>query len=345
LFIHLPIEWIIKRTIFAQFCGGETIENCEKTIQKLHDYQIGTILDYSVEGAKDEKSFEKTAKEIIHTIHKAAQKPDTIPFCVFKITGVISFELLEKIQEKKELTLDEAAQWEIAQQRVDGICKEAFQKNIKILIDGEESWIQETIDSIAYQMMIKYNKERAIVFNTYQMYLKNSLSNLRAALTLCVRNNIYLGAKIVRGAYMEKERKRATEKKYPDPVQNNKEATDADFEKALYVCVDNNQRIVLCAGTHNEQSSLYLTMLLDRYNISPTDQRVYFAQLFGMSDHISYNLAKAGYNVAKYVPYGPVRSVMPYLFRRASENTSVAGQSSREFTLVNTELKRRRNLK
>jgi proline dehydrogenase len=337
---NLPVKGIIRNTIFEHFCGGETIEDCESTIQELSRFNIGSILDYSVEGEKSEAGFDNTTQETIRTIEKAAGNP-LIPFSVFKVTGIAPFDLLAKVQAGLELTGSEKAAFARVQERVDLICRKAYEHKVRILIDGEESWIQETIDTLAYDMMKKYNQETAIVYNTYQMYLRNTLANLKKAFHYAALHNYYLGAKLVRGAYMEKEREEAERNGYPDPVQPDKESTDKDYDKALLYCMNEKQRIFLCAGTHNEYSNYYLTLLMDKHSLQPNDPRVYFAQLYGMSDNISYNLAKAGYNVAKYVPYGPIESVMPYLFRRAEENTSISGQSSREFKLIASEIKRR----
>lgn len=340
--MRLPIKWLVKNTIFSQFCGGESIEDCQKSIERLAKYGIGTILDYSVEGEKSEKSFEATMHETIETIRLASQQHDKIPFSVFKVTGVAPFAVLEKVQAKEPLNEEESIAWENAQKRVEAICTEAHKQKVRLFIDAEESWIQNTIDELAYAMMRKFNLEQPIIYNTYQMYCHATLGELKKAHTQATQENYYLGAKVVRGAYMEKERARAEAKGYQDPIQPNKEASDRDFDEAIRFCAENIARIGLCAGTHNEQSSYLLVNLMEKYHINPQNPHVYFAQLFGMSDHISYNLAKAGYNVAKYVPYGPVKAVIPYLFRRAAENTSVAGQTSREFTLVKNEWKRRR---
>jgi proline dehydrogenase len=339
--IGLPIEGIVKATAFEHFCGGESIETASAAIEKLGKFNVGTILDYSVEGEKSEKGFDATAEETIRTIEKAG-KTKHIPFTVFKTTGLGSMELLEKIQNKTALSADEQSAFERVRQRVDKICAKAHQLKIPVLVDAEETWIQEPIDDLAYAMMAKYNKERAIVYNTYQLYRTASLKNLEEAHTIAVNNKYYLGAKLVRGAYMEKERKRAAEKNYPDPIQPSKEASDEAFNQALEFSIDHKEHISIMCGSHNDYSNLYLTQLMDKHGMQPNDARVYFAQLYGMSDTISFNLAKAGYNVAKYVPYGPVKSVMPYLLRRAQENTSVAGQSSRELTLIRKELKRRK---
>jgi proline dehydrogenase len=340
--IGLPVKGLVKSTLFAHFCGGESIQECSDTVLKLNKYHIGTILDYSVEGAKTDAGFEQTTQEIMQTIRASAAQPESIPFSVFKVTGIASIDLLEKVQGGKSLTEVEKEAFRQVNQRVDRICGFAAQMGVRIFIDAEESWIQQPIDQMAYAMMAKYNHAKPIVYNTYQLYRTEGLENLKRAYHYATMNNIWLGAKLVRGAYMEKERKRAAEMEYPSPIQPDKTATDRDFDLALRFCVDNKQRIAFCAGTHNEQSNQYLTILMEKYNINPADANVFFAQLYGMSDHISYNLASAGYRVAKYVPYGPVKSVMPYLFRRAEENTSVAGQTGRELGLIKTELQRRK---
>lgn len=340
--LRLPIKGIIKNTVFEHFCGGETIEESRQTINELAAFNVGAILDYAVEGEDDEATFDATKEELLRTIDAAKSSPD-IPFSVFKVTGIASAALLQKIQEKKQLTDGEAKAWERVKGRVNEICKKAYDNDVPILIDAEDSWIQEPIDEMVYEMMKQYNQKRAIVYNTYQMYRVDMLENLRKAHHYATMHNHFLGAKLVRGAYMEKERERAQEMGYPDPIQPNKEATDRDFDKALAFCIDNKQRVSLVCGSHNENSNYYLTVLMEKHSMKNNDQRVYFAQLYGMSDNISFNLAKAGYNVVKYVPYGPVKVVMPYLFRRAEENTSVAGQSSRELSLIRKELKRREN--
>lgn len=339
--LYLPIKGMIKNTVFEHFCGGETIGDSEKTINKLAEYNIGTILDYSVEGEKNEPSFDVTKEEIIKTVEVACTSK-AIPFSVFKITGIADSDLLAKIQQDEILNPDEEAAYERVVERTKEICQHAYDLNVPILIDAEESWIQDVIDKLAYQMMELFNSKKAIVFNTYQMYRSDMMGNLRNAFHKAAMNNHFLGAKLVRGAYMEKERDRADEMGYESPIQVTKEATDVDFDKALAFCIDNKQRISLISGSHNERSNYYLALLMEKHSMKNDDPRVWFAQLYGMSDNISFNLAGAGYNVAKYVPYGPVKSVMPYLFRRAEENTSVAGQSSRELLLIRDELKRRR---
>lgn len=343
LALRLPIKGIIKHTVFEHFCGGENIEDSRKTIKELGDYNIGTILDYSVEGGDDEESFDKTSDEIVRTIEEAA-KSERIPFSVFKVTGLADSPLLIKIQSGKELIEEEQKAFERVRKRVDVICNKAFELGVPILIDAEETWLQEPIDKLAYEMMKKYNQSSCIVFNTFQMYRTDTLEGLKKAFHYAAMDNYYLGAKLVRGAYMEKERERAEEMGYESPIQPTKEASDDNFNKALAFCIDNQQRVSVVCGSHNEYSNYYLALLMEKHNMKNDDSRVWFAQLYGMSDNISFNLAKAGYNVAKYVPYGPVKSVMPYLLRRASENTSVAGQSSRELSLIRRELKRRKSL-
>ncbi len=338
--IGLPVQGLIKATIFKQFCGGETITECEQTIEQLAVSKIGTILDYSVEGEDEEQVFDFTCAEIIRTIDRAAGDP-RVPITVFKVTGIGRFGLLEKLDAKKELTAAEQAEFEKVKYRCERICKTAFEKNVPIMIDAEETWIQETIDNLALDMMLLFNKEKLIVYNTYQMYRHDKLADLKADHQVAQNAGFILGAKIVRGAYMEKERKRALEMGYPSPIQPDKTATDRDYNAAITYCVEHVAQIGIVCGTHNETSCSILATLLDTHQISHNHPHVYFSQLLGMSDNLSFNLSDAGYNVAKYVPYGPVKAVMPYLFRRAQENTSIAGQTSRELDLIIREKKRR----
>ena len=345
LSVKLPIDPIIKKTIFKQFCGGTTIQDCEQTIQQLSSYNIGTILDYSVEGKIKEEDFEKTTDEIIATIVRAS-KDTTIPYAVFKITGIATFSLLEKANSiENELTENEKKSFASIVSRVDRICKSGFDCGIPVFIDAEESWIQDTIDRLAQTMMAKYNIDKAIVFNTIQMYRHDRLDFLVKVIHDSQVNGYHYGIKLVRGAYMEKERARATLMKYTSPIQPNKAATDKDYNKALSLILENFSNLSLCAGTHNEYSSELLTDLLKKFNLQKDDKRIYFAQLLGMSDHISFNLSSEGFNVAKYVPYGPIKEVLPYLLRRADENTSVAGQTSRELSLLAKEKARRKQKK
>lgn len=339
--IGLPIKGLIKATIFQHFCGGETIRECEKTIKSLESGGVGTILDYSIEGEDDEQVFDDTREEIIRTIKRAA-KDKSIPITVFKVTGVGRFGLLEKLDAGTTLTNAEQLEWQKVQDRVLAICEKAYAVSVPVMIDAEETWIQDTIDLLALNMMRKFNKQKAIVYNTYQLYRHDKLESLMNDNEVAVKENFILGAKLVRGAYMEKERKRAEEQGYPSPIQPTKEASDRDFNLALDYCTDHINTIAFVAGTHNEDSCRLLTEQLDAKNIDHKNPHVYFAQLLGMSDNLSFNLADADYNVAKYVPYGPIKAVLPYLFRRAQENTAIAGQMSRELGLISKEVKRRK---
>ncbi len=340
----LPVEGLIRSTAFSHFCGGETIEKSEPAIDKLWEYGVSTILDYSAEGESTEQGFDRTLAETLRTIEKARNSPQ-IPFAVFKPSGLGSVEILEKIQSKAPLSAAEQKSFQRMRERFHTVCERGHKYGVPILIDAEETWIQDPIDNLVYEMMEVYNKEKAIVFNTYQLYRTSSLRNLKDVLHLGAMHNFYVGVKLVRGAYMEKERERAEAMGYPSPIYPDKEATDNAFNQALMFCLDNKQRITTLCGSHNEYSNYFLTVLMEKHGLKPNDPRVWFAQLYGMSDNISFNLARAGYNVAKYVPYGPVKSVMPYLLRRAEENTSVAGQSSRELMLIRKELARRRSEK
>ncbi|HEV7230387.1 MAG TPA: proline dehydrogenase family protein [Bacteroidia bacterium] len=337
---RLPINGLIKATIFKQFVGGENISECSKTIAELGKYHIGTILDYSVEGAETENAFNACEQETLETIHRA-EKDKNIPFCVFKVTGLARFALLEKVSASGSLNEQEKEEYDAVRKRVHHICKTAHYAGVPIFMDAEESWIQPAIDDLANAMMLEFNKEKPIVYNTFQLYRKDRLQYLKHSFELAEAGGYHPGAKLVRGAYMEKERARAKEKSYPNPIQDDKSSTDRDYDAALKFCMEHIDKIGLCAGTHNEQSSMYLVQLIEKMGIPANHKHIYFSQLFGMSDHISFNLAKAGYNVAKYVPYGPVKEVLPYLIRRAQENTSVKGQTGRELSLIIKEKKRR----
>lgn len=338
---HLPIKSLIKATIFKQFCGGETIQECDRTIKELGRFKIGTILDYSVEGKEAESDFDACALETIATVSKA-KNDDHIPFCVFKVTGMARFSLLEKVTARQTLSDSDQAEFKRVKERVNKVCAAAHAAGMPIFIDAEETWIQQAIDDLANEMMAAYNKERPIVYNTFQLYRKDRLSYLKESFQMAQAGNYYLGAKLVRGAYMEKERERAAQMSYPSPIQDTKEATDKDYDLAVQFCVEHIDRIALCAGTHNEKSSMDLALLMQEKKIQLNNHNIYFSQLLGMSDHISYNLANSGYNVVKYVPYGPVREVLPYLIRRAQENTSVKGQTGRELSLIIKEKERRK---
>lgn len=337
--VSLGFKFVIKDTIFKQFCGGENIQECSNAIQQLSNSGIGTILDYSVEGEESELVFEQTASEIKKTIEKASGNAN-IPFSVFKVTGIIHSEVLEKVSAKKELFLKENEFWEAGKKRFFDICGHAQKHDVRLFIDAEESWIQDAIDELAEIAMSQINTHKALIYNTIQLYRHDRLAYLKRQVE---EKSGFLGFKLVRGAYMEKERARAKEMGYQDPIQPNKESTDNDYNNALTFCIQHAHKVSICAGTHNEQSSMLGVQLMTENRLEKSDKRIYFSQLLGMSDHISFNLSHAKYNVAKYVPYGPVTAVIPYLTRRAQENSSVAGQMGRELQLIDAEIKRRSN--
>lgn len=340
--LRLPIKGLMKQTMFGHFCGGETIQESIEACKKLSQFGVESLLDLSVEGKGDEESFEKTTEEIYQTMVESS-KTDYMPFGVFKVTGLGDYQVMEKVQAGEQLSDSEQLAFERMRGRVDRLCKAAYDLNLKILVDAEESWFQDVIDNLAYEAMEKYNLDRCVVYNTYQMYRHDSLDRLKKAHQAAIIKGIHFGAKPVRGAYMEKERERAEKMGYTDPIQPDKAATDQDYDLALTYCIENEAYLV--SGSHNENSNLWLTELMEKHEIHPDSDRVFFSQLYGMSDTISFNLAKAGYRVLKYVPYGPVEKVMPYLTRRASENSSIAGQSSREFELIKREMQRRKSSK
>lgn len=338
----LPVKGIIKNTIFKQFCGGETLQEARHTADVLGKFGVQAILDYGVEGKESEAAFEHAVPEFIKAIDAAAASPYT-PFISLKVTGFARFGLLEKINSGQPLSDAETKEWQRVHDRILAICQHAADKNIMVLIDAEETWIVEGINQLADAMMARFNKERVIVFNTFQLYTWGALPFLKEAVAAAAQKGYLYGAKLVRGAYMEKERKRAQEKNYRDPIQPNKAATDRDYDAAVDFCLHQLNQLWVFIGTHNEESCRKAAALMGQLGIAPDDERVWFSQLYGMSDNISFNLANAGYHVAKYLPYGPVKDVIPYLMRRAAENTSVAGQTSRELTLINTELERRKS--
>lgn len=338
--LHLPIQKLIKKTVFAHFCGGETIKESLKRVDELAEFKIGTILDYAKEGEGKESDFDGVEAEIIRTIEEAAQHP-FIPFAVFKPTGIGSTDLLTRKESGASLTTAEEAAFARIKKRFDNICSYAANKNVRIMVDAEESWFQNTVDDLAHEAMAKYNKKRAIVFNTIQLYRHDRLAFLKESFETAERGGYFLGVKLVRGAYLEKENKHAAEKGVRSPINTSKELTDKSYDDALRFCVEHIDRISVCAGTHNEQSAKLLTQLMDKAGIETNDPRIHFAQLLGMSDHLSFNLAAKGFNVAKYVPYGKVNELLPYLTRRAQENSSVLGQTSRELNLLTSEMKRR----
>lgn len=338
---HLPVEGLIRATVFDHFCGGVNENDCLTVVDKMFTKGVSSVLDYSVEGKEEEAQFDAALEMTLKTIDFAKER-QAIPFAVFKPTGFGRFELYEKLGEKQVLNSKEQEEWSRVVERFDTVCKSAHDKDVALLIDAEESWMQDAADDLVTEMMKKYNKEKVIVFNTLQMYRWDRLDYLKKLHEEAQKDGFYIGMKLVRGAYMEKENKRAEEKGYRSPICESKEATDINYDAAVSYMVEHLEKMAIFAGTHNELSSYKLMDLMRVKNIDKNDGRIWFGQLYGMSDNISYNLAANGYNVAKYLPFGPVRDVMPYLIRRAEENTSVAGQTSRELTLIKTERDRRK---
>ena len=338
---NLPVEGLIRATVFDHFCGGVNEVDCLSVVDKMFTKGVSSVLDYSVEGKEEEDQFDAALEMTLKTIEFAKER-NAIPFAVFKPTGFGRFGLYEKLGKKQILTTDEQAEWNRVVERFDLVCKEAHSKNISLLIDGEESWMQDAADDLVTDMMRKYNKEKSIVFNTLQMYRSDRLDYLKKLHVEAKKDEFFIGMKLVRGAYMEKENERAIEKGYPSPICVSKEATDENYDAAVRYMVDHIDTMSIFAGTHNESSTYFLMNLMLEKGIKSTDDRIWFGQLYGMSDNISFNLAENGYNDAKYLPFGPVKDVMPYLIRRAEENTSVAGQTSRELNMIKTERKRRK---
>jgi proline dehydrogenase len=341
--LRLPITGLIRSTVFKHFCGGETMQESLQTAERLGAYGVQTILDYSVEGENSEADFEQACVAIINIFDLAAKTP-YVPFCVFKMTAIADAAVLAKLNSGETLTPDEQESFMRSKVRVQRICTKAQETNIPVLIDAEESWIQGPIHTLAVEMMQLFNREKCLVYNTYQMYRNDMRARLEADFNQAKVNGYLMGVKLVRGAYIEKERERAASMDYPDPIHPTKQDTNNAFDEAMEFCV-RMPGIRLVCGSHNEASNMKLTRLMDTHQISPSDNRIWFSQLLGMSDHISFNLSNLGYQVVKYVPFGPVRSVMPYLIRRAEENTSVAGQSSRELVLIRREIQRRKSLR
>jgi proline dehydrogenase len=341
LAIGLPVEGLIKRTIFEQFCGGETIAECEPVVQRLGRARVGAILDYAIEGRSAEQDFDNTKNEIIRTIERAKDDPN-IPFSVFKVTGIAPLGTLEKLSCKKKLDAKGQAKCERIHSRVNEICEAAYAAGQPVFIDAEESWIQNAIDRLAGDMMEKYNRQKAIVYTTLQMYRTDRLQFLKDARREAHSAGYILAVKLVRGAYMEKERERADEMGYESPIHADKKATDRDYNAALEYCIDHIDDVAFVAGTHNERSTHLLAQMMHQRGLAHDHPQIFFSQLYGMGDNLSYILAKNGYNVSKYVPYGPVADAIPYLIRRAQENSSAAGTVSRELDLITTELERRR---
>lgn len=351
--LGLPVKGLIRKTIFSQFVGGETLEETSAVAEKLGRFNVQVILDYGVEGKAGEENFDHATDEFIKVIRYASTQKN-IPFMSVKLTGFSRFELFEKIDSNsvyedivrgkipdEKLAPDEKAEWERVVARLTKICKIAAESNIGVLIDAEESWIQDSVDAVTMQMMQKFNLQKAVVYNTAQLYRNDRLQFIKDSCRFAKENNFILGMKLVRGAYMEKERKRAKELNYPSPINENKQATDDEYNAALEFTIDPDNKMQIVIGSHNEFSNLLATQLMEKYQLQLNDSRIHFSQLYGMSDNVTFNLAKAGCHVSKYLPFGPIKDVIPYLMRRAQENSSVSGQTGRELLLIKKELKRR----
>ncbi len=338
---HLPVERIIRKTVFDHFCGGVSEQDCLQVVAKMYTKGVSSVLDYSVEGKEEEAQFDACLKMTLKTIDFAKENK-AIPFAVFKPTGVGRIDLYEKVGEKATLSTTEQEEWNRVVARFEKICQYAYDNNVQLLVDGEETWMQDAADEVVERMMEKFNTKKAIIFNTLQLYRWDRVPYLKALHKRAKEKGFHIGMKLVRGAYMEKEAKRAEEKGYKNPICESKQATDNNFNEGLDYMLDNISEMAIFAGTHNEESSYLLMNMMQEKGISNNDSRIWYGQLYGMSDNISYNLADNGYNVAKYLPFGPVRDVMPYLIRRAQENTSVAGQTGRELTLIISERNRRK---
>lgn len=338
---HLPVEGLIRSTVFDHFCGGVNEHDCLSVVDKMYTKGVSSVLDYSVEGKEEEAQFDAALQMILKTVDFAKERM-AIPFAVFKPTGFGRISLYEKVGSGADLSDVEKEEWSRVVARFDKVCKIAHEKDVALLIDAEESWMQDAADDLVEEMMRKYNKQKAIVYNTLQMYRWDRMDYLKELHKRAEQEEFFIGMKIVRGAYMEKENNRAEEKGYKSPICINKQASDENYNAAILYMVENINRMYIFAGTHNENSSYKLMQLCEEKGIDKNDSRIFFGQLYGMSDNISYNLAQQGYNVAKYLPFGPVRDVMPYLIRRAEENTSVAGQTSRELDLIKKERSRRK---
>lgn len=344
---NLPIKGLIRNTIFKQFVGGETLEQTVAVGETLGRFGVDVILDYGVEGKEGEENFDNAKNEFIKVVEYAATKQN-IPYISIKVTGLARFGLLETLDDAPrlrsgihdhEVELDE---WQRVKDRLYQICKVAAARNVGVLVDAEDSWIQDPVDRLTMEMMEEFNKEKVIVYNTLQLYRHDRLHFLHISHRIAKEKNFILGAKLVRGAYMENERLRAATKGYPSPIHADKESTDRDYNEAVKYCIDNIDEIATIVASHNEESNLYATRLMEEKGLAHDHPHVHFSQLYGMSDHITFNLAKAGFSVSKYLPFGPINDVIPYLMRRAEENSSLSGQTGRELALIEKELKRRR---
>ena len=335
---------LVKTTLFEQFCGGETREQSMKVVDKMFKHHVGSIFDYAIEGKEEEAAFDTTCEEIKENIKFAIGNP-AIPFVVFKPTGFGRLDLYADVSAGKELTSSEKEEWQRVRNRYEEVCKMAYNNKVILMIDAEESWMQDAVDHLVNEMMEKYNQEKAYIWNTIQMYRTGRLEYMAQDLERAKSKNYFLGYKFVRGAYMEKERERAAEKNYPDPIQPTKEATDDNYNAAVDFVLENLDRVAAFFGTHNEKSTELAIDKMKTLGLAHDDERLHFGQLYGMSDNITYWLGENKYNACKYLPYGPVKDVVPYLTRRAQENTSVAGQTGRELSLIQKELERRRKEK
>ncbi len=338
---HLPVEGLIRATVFDHFCGGTTEEDCLAVIDKMYQKGVRSILDYSVEGKEVEDQLDSALEKILKVLDFVKEK-DAIPFAVFKPTAFGRFELYEKVSAGQSLTQDEESEWGRVKERYNKVCQKAFDLDVSLLIDAEESWMQKAADDLVLDMMRKYNKQKTVVYNTAQMYRWDRLDYIKDLNEIATLEKFKVGLKVVRGAYMEKENDRAKEFGYKSPICESKQATDENFDAAITYMMENLGQMSIFAGTHNELSCMRLVEQMEQSELSPSHENIWFGQLYGMSDHITYNLSASGYNAAKYVPYGPVKDVMPYLIRRAEENTSVAGQTTRELALLQKEKKRRK---
>ena len=344
LAMGLPVKPIIKSTVFKQFCGGERESEYTSVVGKLGQSGIGAILDYSVEGTEDESGFESTKRELLTIIDKSKTNPD-IPCTCMKMTGIGPFDLYKKVTANETLTAEEQQEWDHVKSRLETICEASFKADKPIYIDAEETWIQQAIDDLTEEMMSRYNRDKAIVFTTLQLYRWDRNDYFLELIRRARTGGYKLGIKIVRGAYIEKERERAKRYGYPSPINPTKEATDREYDKSVQIFIDNIDVVEICVGTHNEASCKLLLQLMAEKDLPNDHPHIYFSQLYGMSDNISFNLAKAGYNVSKYLPYGPVESTLPYLARRAEENTAIAGQMSKELEIIIQERNRRKAAK
>lgn len=339
--LNLPFtDWIVKKTIFPQFCGGENLLDCQSVIDELFENKVLTILDYGAEGKMGEENLDATAQETLRAIELAASN-ESVPMISTKITGLVDLKILHKLHNNETLSEGEKRGFEHLRERLDEICSAAMDHNVGIFIDAEESWIQNPVDNLALEMMEKYNKVHATVYNTYQMYKTDSLGKLKDHHRLSQSKGYIFGAKLVRGAYMDKERQRAMEMGYPSPIHPDKAATDTAYNNGLEYCVQHFETIASCCASHNEFSNTFQASLMQKFNIEISNKHLNFCQLYGMSDNITFNLANAGYNVAKYVVYGPIKEVIPYLIRRTEENSSVTGEMSRELKYISKEIQRR----